>query len=974
VYEEEEKEVVVVGVGNANLPDENTLRTEIQKVFGSGVVKIDLSIKPNYTSNSWDLNGDGKLAAGNFNLLQDYSSEMRELSSDWLDANDIDKDAYVLFVVSGFDEQNVDKGGYMPLGRHKGFIKSGSSLKVYSHELAHGIFGLEHTFPEVNEGNTNNLLDYSDGVELNYDQWEKMRWNLSRFDLLNDEEENFYNMTFVDQNPTLNQGQTLPIENPCYRFLSKFGKIISFNSEQRGEIESYQVVDGKLHGVTKLVSGVPKRFVQASAANYVTANNTKTITSIQDNQALICFECLDERCSQVENFTGPEVCEVMNVTGLNGQTQKLYNRVPSPFLIDLRNFTSECYPGIEVMTGSIDGILQCKTLTEEDCNQNMDGSGGVITGEELVAINEIPDENYDCDLTYSWIDLNRNAIKTNNFTALSAREFVLGFKNYGREYVACFAGGINSLENQSFYIYVDKEKFNQKKSELASSQLEIRVKDLTDDMIFKENDFTKSVSGDVIHYRVYDRFGCFFEYYFSHDGREKYELDGQQFDNVIRSVYARRSCALEILRRAICGTLIAGTEEFAEFAGEYLSMLHIPSTVYDPENPDYEKFYYEAYSGSSPDVFFGTDETSKLEFAFTCGLINGVADEAEGLVDAFPMIALYICDENFRNQINEALENLDLSTIQNAIEEDFQGNQYLKAEATGRYVIAVISMVIPISKANLAAKSMSIISKVKALPAKLMTFIRYVKNGGINGLKVVRGNIQKIIFVNAFNVEIELARFTEDGVMVIDESRIISQLPNNPTTLFDIGETSYKTSDNLPAKTGELKVVKGGDGEVWVVTKDLFKVGDNIAGVTIQRLRIGTNNKIVIIGRQMNNHVYKVAESIKLDGKYVEVLDDAYLEPLYNEGFEFIIEGKKWTVNSAWDDMVNNPDWLPYKDSKGHILNEHLDKTPMYKLNKMWIEKAHEEGATIIDIGYPSDHDMSISAFYEMERTTIIWD
>ena len=85
------------------------------------------------------------------------------------------------------------------------------------------------------------------------------------------------------------------------------------------------------------------------------------------------------------------------------------------------------------------------------------------------------------------------------------------------------------------------------------------------------------------------------------------------------------------------------------------------------------------------------------------------------------------------------------------------------------------------------------------------------------------------------------------------------------------------------------------------------------------------------------------------------------------------MEGKKWTVNSAWDDMTKNPIWNKYKDNVGHIKAEYLYKTPMYKVNKLWIEKAQIDGATIIDIGYPKNVSTS-SAFYEMEKSSVKWD
>ena len=80
------------------------------------------------------------------------------------------------------------------------------------------------------------------------------------------------------------------------------------------------------------------------------------------------------------------------------------------------------------------------------------------------------------------------------------------------------------------------------------------------------------------------------------------------------------------------------------------------------------------------------------------------------------------------------------------------------------------------------------------------------------------------------------------------------------------------------------------------------------------------------------------------------------------------------TVNTAWDDMTSNPDWIPYKDTKGFIKFEYLDKIPMFKVNNMRIEKVNNEGATVIDIGYPIGHDMSISGFYEMEKSMIKWN
>ncbi|MDD2278174.1 MAG: hypothetical protein PHS05_03845, partial [Bacteroidales bacterium] len=148
----------------------------------------------------------------------------------------------------------------------------------------------------------------------------------------------------------------------------------------------------------------------------------------------------------------------------------------------------------------------------------------------------------------------------------------------------------------------------------------------------------------------------------------------------------------------------------------------------------------------------------------------------------------------------------------------------------------------------------------------------------------------------------------------------------------------------------------------------VFKAGDNIAGKTIVQVRLGTNGKVAVIGRQMDDHVKNIAAHLKNNqGLQVEILDDGYL----NRTFD--IDGVEWTVNSAWDDMKKNPLYKDMKDPiTGHIKAEYIEQIPMYKLNKQWVEYIQLEGFTIIDIGYPQGVT-SESLFYNMEISTINW-
>lgn len=150
------------------------------------------------------------------------------------------------------------------------------------------------------------------------------------------------------------------------------------------------------------------------------------------------------------------------------------------------------------------------------------------------------------------------------------------------------------------------------------------------------------------------------------------------------------------------------------------------------------------------------------------------------------------------------------------------------------------------------------------------------------------------------------------------------------------------------------------------VNPALFNVGDQIAGKTIVQIRQGTNGKYAVVGRQMANHVNDVASQLQNEGKIVEILNDDYLN------YSFNIEGQEWTVNSAWNDMVTNPNYDNYKDLNGFITAEYIELIPMYKVNKKWVEKMVNEGFTIIDIGYPQGVTTE-SLFYNMEISTINW-
>lgn len=171
VYEKKNEKVVLVALGNQNLPNENDVENYLNTVYKTGIVNWEVSTANALTISNWDENANGKIDIDDYSLLNKYSSEMDAIRNAF--DEEVDDDTYVLIIVPGFGDATVD--GYMPYGRKYGFIKANAELKSYAHELGHGAFGMQHTFPDIPQGSTDNLMDYGSGNHLATFQWDWMR-------------------------------------------------------------------------------------------------------------------------------------------------------------------------------------------------------------------------------------------------------------------------------------------------------------------------------------------------------------------------------------------------------------------------------------------------------------------------------------------------------------------------------------------------------------------------------------------------------------------------------------------------------------------------------------------------------------------------------------------------------------------------------------------------------------------------------
>lgn len=158
------KKLVLVPVNGANV---NLTASDLNAIYKQANVVWTVTTTTGF---SFSLGNDG-LENADATLMSKYSTEMRALRDAYKAANsNYDKDAYYVFVVPNFADATTV--GYMVRGRALGFVRTNASAKEIAHELAHGAFGLEHTFPSAEKESTNNLLDYTNGAVLLKGQWE----------------------------------------------------------------------------------------------------------------------------------------------------------------------------------------------------------------------------------------------------------------------------------------------------------------------------------------------------------------------------------------------------------------------------------------------------------------------------------------------------------------------------------------------------------------------------------------------------------------------------------------------------------------------------------------------------------------------------------------------------------------------------------------------------------------------------------
>ena len=179
-FDIKEVKVHLVRVNDDKHLDVNAIAAQVNEIYGQAAIHYTIDeldpIKIECANKKSFVHG-GKGSFQNYNT--DQKAAIKALPQG-ADQND-----YYLFLIECYDrldtsghKSNEAVSGYMPVGRHYGFIYNEyNNARTIAHELGHGTNALHHTFAEGSESfvttaTTDNLMDYHGGMRLNHRQWQ----------------------------------------------------------------------------------------------------------------------------------------------------------------------------------------------------------------------------------------------------------------------------------------------------------------------------------------------------------------------------------------------------------------------------------------------------------------------------------------------------------------------------------------------------------------------------------------------------------------------------------------------------------------------------------------------------------------------------------------------------------------------------------------------------------------------------------
>lgn len=170
-----EQEVVLIPVQReASSIDQAAIEKKLNEIYKPLGIAYKVKVADKFDSEELEFMKDGLEVSGS-GFLSTETDAMKQLKKLYAQNHTIEKDVAYIFVCPKAKYDGAEVKGDMPRSGQTGYVFSTAETYndgwTIAHELGHGLYSFEHTFPHDKQGTTDNLMDYANGTNLKVWQW-----------------------------------------------------------------------------------------------------------------------------------------------------------------------------------------------------------------------------------------------------------------------------------------------------------------------------------------------------------------------------------------------------------------------------------------------------------------------------------------------------------------------------------------------------------------------------------------------------------------------------------------------------------------------------------------------------------------------------------------------------------------------------------------------------------------------------------
>ncbi len=367
---------------------------------------------------------------------------------------------------------------------------------------------------------------------------------------------------------------------------------------------------------------------------------------------------------------------------------------------------------------------------------------------------------------------------------------------------------------------------------------------------------------------------------------------------------------------------LASSNQLLHLVSDLLGATQVPEKYWNPSHTEYPS--YMPYIAGAINVSMGdlstvfSTQTSQMQFAFKCGLWNGLINEVKGIADLGVMATDYILFPQKAEEFDSGLSQLSIDAIWNSFqqahgyEEGGETNQFKLSEQLGQDVIFVASMFIGVGEVTAFAKTGKLpkialvttkltqgaVALIKQLPEALRVFAQklpqQITKDISSGFLILKTNTTQI------------ARITDEGVIFsvkwMDEGKVVKLTDNEISYL---NNTSYIDNTVNDVLEGTLVIVENGNqaGLKFINTTAELSSLEHFAMASLTR----TTTSGIVIGK-------RAGKTVTILGKYDLDISKILKELDYPKTRDFGPKRDRYNVLNVPDNLYETAEqfWLQF--------------------------------------------------------------